>query len=126
MIKYTKQDIDKELLKLGMSNTWSSNKKRKFILEIFEKWNGKIISLHDKEELKEAEEILELCGAAMTIYKSKPHKRNYKKTTTKKKTKTTKKKTKTTKKKTKKSGDGEGCWGWLALVILFLLSIFGC
>ena len=119
MIKYTKQDIDKELLKLGMSNTWSSNKKRKFILEIFEKWNGKIISLHDKEELKEAEEILELCGAAMTIYKSKPHKRNYKKTTTKKKTKTTKK-------KTKKSGDGEGYGGWFALFILFLLLISGC
>tara|TARA_B100000700_G_C14875290_1_gene775357 strand:+ start:717 stop:1070 length:354 start_codon:yes stop_codon:yes gene_type:complete len=114
--KYTKEEIYN---KLGISHTWSDNKKRKFITDTFRRWNARSIVRNDEESLKEAKEMMEYCAAAMLLHKPKPHKRNYKKTITKKKRKTTKK-------KTKKSGDGEGYGGWFALFILFLLLISGC
>ena len=116
MIKYTKQAVDKELLKFGMSNTWSNNKKRKFILEIFETWNAKTTALHDREELKEAEAVLELCATALAIYKSKPHKRKYTKTVKKK---SVKKKRKPRKKKAVKKSDNGGC---LVPIVMLLSS----
>jgi len=63
--KYTKSYLDKEL---DILSSWSLDKKRSHIRKTFRKWNARTNGLTG-DELKYAEERLELCAAAMEIYK---------------------------------------------------------
>ena len=80
MSKYTKKEIDN---KLSLSYWLSNEEKRKIIRDLFREWNSRTNLSHiTKEDLKEAETMLDFCAAGMELYKSKkPHKRNYKKKT---------------------------------------------
>ena len=78
MSKYTKREIDE---KLGIDDSFTREKKRKIIRDLFRKWNARTNLYHStQEELKEAQIMLNYCGAGMELYKSKKsHKRKYKK-----------------------------------------------
>ena len=117
--KYTKRYIDKEL---GIRSNWSHDEKKEHIQNIFREWNAKTNVLEGKE-LKHAEKMLNLCAAAMEIYKkdSSP---------SKKKAKRVRKKKKTIYKKEdfliNDDNDDGGCGCFFIFFILYVLFMMGC
>jgi tellurite resistance protein len=58
-------DVDKTL---GINPSWTKEEKKKHVMSLYRKYNGRINSAKDEQQKKNAQTMLDLCGRAMKKY----------------------------------------------------------
>ena len=58
-------DVDKTL---GINPSWTNEEKKKHVMSLYRKYNGRINSAKDEQQKRNAQTMLDLCGRAMKKY----------------------------------------------------------